>query len=231
MKAAKKFLINKTFLVIIVLILSSTFVHANFANIEDSQIVLITGFEPFGIYDLNPSQLIVEDLNGEIINGAEIVGIVLPVVFDAAIENITQAIDNYNPSVVISFGLDAKTETIDVEKLSINLKRYTKNESNFWFIPRFLDFGSPFFRLSTLKTKEIVENLKTENIPAKQSFFAGTYVCNAIFYKTQAYFDENEICCQSGFIHVPLLDSQDPDGMQLETMIDAAIIIIQTSLD
>lgn len=231
MKKAKICLINIIVFAIIISIFSSNFVYANITNINDSQIVLVTGFEPFDIYDINPSQLIAEELNGQIIDGAEIVGIILPVDFDKSVENVTRAIEDYNPLVVISLGLDAKTKTIDVEKLSINLKRYTRNESAFWFIPRFLDFGSPFFRLSTLKTKEIVENLKTADISAKQSFFAGTYVCNAVFYKTLAYIDENELSMRAGFIHVPLLVSQDPDGMDLETMIDAAVIVIQTSLD
>lgn len=231
MKKAKICLINIIVFAIIISIFSSNFVYANITNINDSQIVLVTGFEPFDIYDINPSQLIAEELNGQIIDGAEIVGIILPVDFDKSVENVTRAIEDYNPLVVISLGLDAKTKTIDVEKLSINLKRYARNEIAFWFIPRFLDFGSPFFRLSTLKTKEIVENLKTADISAKQGFFAGTYVCNAVFYKTLAYIDENELSMRAGFIHVPLLVSQDPDGMDLETMIDAAVIVIQTSLD
>ena len=230
MKTAKKYLVNTIFIVIIFSIFSSTFVYANITTIDDPQIVLVTGFEPFDIYEINPSQLIAEELNGQIIDGAEVVGIVLPVDFEESVENVTRAIDDYNPTLVINLGLDAKTKTIDVEKLSINLKRYARNEKPLWFIPRFLDFGSPFFRVSTLKTKEIVQNLKTEDIPAKQSFFAGTYVCNAVFYKTLAYIDENELCSQSGFIHVPLLDSQDPDGMDLETMVDAVTIAIQTSL-
>ena len=230
MKTAKKYLVNTIFIVIIFSIFSSTFVYANITTIDDPPIVLITGFEPFDIYEVNPSQLIAGELNGQIIDGVEVVGIVVPVDFEESVENVTRAIDDYNPTLVINLGLDAKTKTIDVEKLSINLKRYARNEKPFWFIFRFLDFGSPLFRLSTLKTKEIVVNLKTEDIPAKQSFFAGTYVCNAVFYKTLAYIDENELCSQSGFIHVPLLLSQDPEGMNLETMIDAVTIAIQTSL-
>jgi len=231
MKKTKIYLINFLVFVIIISIFSSNFVYANITNSNDSQIVLVTGFEPFDIYGINPSQLIAEELNGQIIDGAEIVGIILPVDFEVSVENVTRAIDDHNPTVVINLGLDAKTKTIDVEKLSINLKRYTQNESAFWFIPRFLDFGSPFLRLSTLKTKEIVENIKTADISAKQSFFAGTYVCNAVFYKTLAYLDENELSMRAGFIHVPLLASQDPDGMDLEMMVEAVTIAIQTSLD
>lgn len=200
-------------------------------NFINNSIVLITGFEPFGNYEINPSQLIAETLDGRLIDETEIVGIVLPVDFEKSIENITHAINQYNPYFVISLGLDAKTKTIDIEKLSINLKRYSKDEHMFWFIPRILDPGGPFFRFSTLKTKEIVEDLKDVNIPAKSSFFAGTYVCNSVFYQTMEYIDENDLSMQCGFIHVPLLDTQDPDGMKLETMIDAVTIAIQTNLD
>ncbi len=86
-------------------------------------------------------------------------------------------------------------------------------------------------KIDVEKTKEIVENLKTADISTKQSFFAGTYVCNAVFYKTLAYIDENELSMRAGFIHVPLLASQDPDGMDLEMMVEAVTIAIQTSLD
>jgi len=34
-----------------------------------------------------------------------------------------------------------------------------------------------------------------------------------------------------GFLHVPLLDSQNPSGMPLQMMVDAVKIAIQESLD
>jgi len=200
------------------------------ANFKEESIILLTGFENFSSYDINPSQLIVESLNGQIIDGFEIKGIVLPVDFDRSIENLTQAIEEYSPIFVISFGLDAGTNKIDVEKLSINLKKDPKNVNIFKFLPRLIDPGSPFFRPSTLKTKEMIEDLKDANIPTKLSFFAGTYVCNSVFYQTINYIDENNLDIISGFVHVPLLDSQSLDGMPLETMIDASTIIIKSNL-
>ena len=39
----------------------------------NTPIVLLTGFEPFSIDDINPSQLIAEALDGQNIDGAEII--------------------------------------------------------------------------------------------------------------------------------------------------------------
>jgi len=196
----------------------------------DSSIVLITGFEPFDIYDINPSQLIAEELNGQIINGVEVVGIVLPVDFDKSVENVTQAIKDYHPVIVLSLGLSARTRVIEVEKCGVNLKKLPRNESP-WILPRRIDPCGPFIRLSALDTREIVVEIRNADIPVKQSFFAGMYVCNAVLYEMLGYINEYEPSTRAGFIHVPFLASQDPDGMELEMMVEAVTIAIQTSLD
>ena len=73
-----------------------------------AQIVLVTGFEPFGNFTVNPSQLIAEALNGSIINDAEIVGVVLPVDFNESAKITTDMIEHYHPILVISLGLNAR---------------------------------------------------------------------------------------------------------------------------
>jgi len=78
---------------------------------------------------------------------------------------------------------------------------------------------------------EIVQEIRKSEIPARQSFFAGTYVCNAAFYGMLDFIAENELCINAGFIHLPFLDSQDPDGMDIESMTDAVIIAIETSVN
>lgn len=189
--------------------------------------VLVTGFEPFGEHEINPSQLIAEALDGQYIDGAEIIGVVLPVDFDESVEVIIQAIENNTPTIVMSTGLSARTREIDVEKCGINLRR--RNES-IWFMPQRLDNYGPMFRLSPFNTREIVHNMREAEIPSRQSIFAGFYICNALFYGTLGYIDKNDLQMEAGFIHVPLLESQDPDGMDLETMVEAVTIAIETSL-
>ncbi|MCK5261151.1 MAG: pyroglutamyl-peptidase I [Thermoplasmatales archaeon] len=196
---------------------------------SNTPIVLVTGFEPFDIYEINPSQLIAETLDGQNIEGAEIIGIILPVNFNESVEVVIQAIIDYNPLLVISMGLSPSAHKINVEKCGINLKWLPRNES-MWFTPRRLDPCGPFIHLSPLHTREIVLEIREAGIPSRQSFFAGLYVCNAVFYGTLGYIKEHEISTTAGFIHVPLLSSQDPDGMDLETMIEAVKVAIKTSL-
>jgi pyroglutamyl-peptidase len=225
-------LIWKTISIIIIFLFFTSSLACNVSSIDfhtEPLKVIITGFEPFGVHEINPSQLIAETLDGQYINGAEIVGIVLPVDFDESIEILTQAIDAYNPTLVISTGLAARRHTIDVEKCGINLKRLSRNES-MWFIPRRLDPCGPIIRLSPFNTREIVRDIRNAGIPSRQSVFAGLYVCNAVLYGSLSYICKHDLQTKVGFIHVPLLKSQDPNGMYLETMVEAVTIAIKTNL-
>jgi len=56
------------------------------------------------------------------------------------------------------------------------------------------------------------------------------YVCNAVMYETLGHIKDYDLPIIAGFLHVPLLKSQNSDGMELETMIEAVIITINTSL-
>ena len=42
---------------------------------------------------------------------------------------------------------------------------------------------------------------------------------------------ENNLPTKAGFIHVPLLTSQDPEGMDLEIMVEGVKSAIKTSLN
>jgi pyroglutamyl-peptidase len=195
-----------------------------------ARVVLVTGFEPFGNYTVNPSKLIAETLNGSTLNDEEIVGMVLPVDFNESMKMTMDAIKHYHPDLVMSLGLNARSQAIRVEKIGVNLKRYPK-DNGIWSFPRRIDTSGPFLRFSSLNTVSIVRKIRESNISVQQSYFAGTYVCNALFYQLLGYVNEPNSSRKVGFIHVPLLDSQDPEGMSLQTMVDAVKIAIQTSLE
>lgn len=194
-----------------------------------SRIVLVTGFEPFGTHAVNPSQEIAETLNGSIINDSVIIGIVLPVNFTTSVQQASEAIATYHPDLVISLGLNAKATHIEVEKISVNIKRYPKEDGS-WSFPWRIEKNGVFLRFTSLGTSEIARKIQDVGIPAKQSFFAGTYICNALFYGLLGYIHEQGSNTAMGFIHVPLLDSQDPQGMPLEKLVDAVKIAICVSL-
>lgn len=199
-------------------------------GVSGTQVVLVTGFEPFGNYTVNPSQLIAEALNGSTLNNAEIVGVVLPVDFNESVKITTDMMQHYHPDLVISLGLNALARGIEIEKIGINLKRYQKDDGT-WSFPRRIDASGPFLRFSSLHTIDIVKKIREANISVQQSYFAGTYVCNTLFYQLLGYVSKQNNSRKVGFIHVPLLDSQDPGGMSLQIMISAVKIAIQTCLE
>jgi pyroglutamyl-peptidase len=206
------------------------FVSLGVCGASGTPVVLVTGFEPFGQYTTNPSQLLAETLNGSSLYGSEIVGVVLPVDFDASVERTKEAIQRYHPDLIISLGLSPRSHSIKVEKIGINLKRFQKDDGT-WSLPHLIDKTGPLFRITSLDTKAVVGKIREARIPVQQSFFAGMYVCNAEYYGVLGYIHDQTLNTTAGFIHVPLLDSQDPQGMPLEIMIDAVKIAIQAGLD
>lgn len=199
-------------------------------NLQDNEtVILVTGFGPFSVYDINPSELITEALDGEVIEDAVVFGIILPVNFTESVEVATQAIETYNPDFIISLGLAAPARWIRVEKVGLNLRR--KNISGRLIFKR-LDPNGPLFRLSSIPTFYIAKEIRKEGIPARQSFRAGIYICNALLYGILSYINENNLAIKAGFIHVPLLKSQDPKkGMDFEDMVKATRVAIQVCLN
>ena len=192
--------------------------------------VLITGFGPFGPHKINPSQYISENLSGMMINNASIIGMTLPVNYSESADIIKDAIEEYEPILVISLGLAANYKSIEIEKIAWNLKR---NEYNKWpyYKIEFIDPQGAFFRVSDLPCFRIVKNIQEEKISVRTSIYGGLYICNALQYNVLGYIKENNLNIMAGFIHVPLLKSQNPEGMNLDEMISAISIAIEESLN
>jgi pyroglutamyl-peptidase len=194
---------------------------------KESTIVLVTGFGPFSRFDVNPSELIADELDGETISGALIVGILVMVNlsnFSESIDIVYQAIEDYNPDYVFSIGLAAGDPRIRIEKIGYNLKIEEKEDKS---LEKIIPNGR-WFRFSPLPAMKIVRELRKEDIPSRTSLHGGYSLCNGLLYSLLHYIDTNNLDIKSGFIHVPLHKSEDkPDGMELQTMVNATRIIIQ----
>ena len=84
--------------------------------------ILLTGFEPFGDYKINPSQQIAERLHGETISGAKIVGLTLPVLMGEDFDRLSAAIADHKPTLVLSLGLAAGATCLEVERFAVNMR-------------------------------------------------------------------------------------------------------------
>ena len=193
--------------------------------------VLLTGFQPFHRASSNPSEAIVNEIVSRKIPG--VFGEVLPVVFRESATRLLSRIEEVQPDVVISLGQAEGRTQITPERIAINLDdaRIADNAGNTPIDSPVITGGANAL-FSTLPVKAIVEGIQGAGIPANVSLTAGTFVCNHIFYHLQNYTASKKI--KSGFIHVPLMDSQAPEfpglpTMPLEKMVEAILIAIEVS--
>jgi len=214
-------------IILSVFILSVSIVPSSIqSNIQsENSIVLITGFKPFDVYDVNPSELVVSQMNNTIIENMTIKGYVLPVNYTTAPQRMKQLISTFHPELIISLGLAGNAKKIAVEKLAVNLR--INPEARFPLLTlKKINRSGPWFHQATYDSEAIVNLIKTEEIPVELSYSAGLYLCNAILYETIHYQTITEQMVPTGFIHLPLLKSQDTEGMSLDTMIQAVQIAI-----
>jgi pyroglutamyl-peptidase len=189
--------------------------------------VLLTGFEPFGSASSNPSGEIVKQISGD-----NIVTAILPVAYTQSAERLLALIAEHDPDVVISLGQAEGRTQITPEKVAINLDdaRLADNEGVMRNDVKILEDG-PDAYFSTLPIKEIVEAIKAAGVPAAVSLSAGAFLCNHVFYVAQNKFAGTSV--RSGFVHVPLMDSQATEfpglpTMPLDQMVTAVRVMLET---
>jgi len=188
--------------------------------------VLLTGFEPFGTATSNPSGEIVKQISGD-----NIVTATLPVAYAQSAEHLLALIAEHNPDVVICLGQAEGRAQITPEKIAINLDdaRLPDNAGVQRSDVKILDDG-PDAYFSTLPIKEMVDAAKAVGVPASVSLSAGAFLCNHVFYVAQNKFAGTKV--RSGFVHVPLMDSQAPEFPGLPTMpLDQMVTAVRAMLE
>lgn len=188
--------------------------------------ILLTGFEPFGKASSNPSGEIVKQIAGD-----NIVTAILPVAYAQSAERLLALIAEHNPDVVISLGQAEGRTQITPERVAINLDdaRLADNEGVMRNDVKILEDG-PDAYFSTLPIKEIVEAIQAKGIPAAVSLSAGAFLCNHVFYIAQNKFAGTSV--RSGFVHVPLMDSQASEFPGLPTMpLDQMVTAVRAMLE
>jgi pyroglutamyl-peptidase len=188
--------------------------------------VLLTGFEPFGKATTNPSGEIVKQISGD-----NIVTAILPVTYRESADRLLALVAEHSPDVVICLGQAEGRKQITPEKVAINLDdaSLADNEGVLRNDVKIFESG-PDAYFSTLPIKEFVEAIKAKGVPATVSLSAGAFLCNHIFYVTQNKFAGSNV--RSGFVHVPLMDSQASEFPGLPTIpLDQMVTAVRAMLE
>lgn len=165
--------------------------------------LLLTGFEPFLNNATNPTEMIVNELHGQIINGYQIIGEILPVEFNKSGKQFIELLEKQQPNAVISLGLAAGRNRITPERIAINCNDGPADNVGYKPNGERIFENGPDGYFSKLPIYEMVEELKKHGLPAEISNTAGAYLCNNIMYHGLHYFEQQGQKVPSGFIHIP----------------------------
>lgn len=170
--------------------------------------MLLTGFEGYGGRSDNPSAMIAEALAGSTIAGEPINSEVLPVTLNDIRANIETLIDKHQPRFVICLGLAPGEPMIRIEKLAVNQADFQIGDNNGNTTREPLLEDGPAAFEATLPVHNICEDVLASGLPARVSYTAGTFLCNAVSYYALNYCAVRYPGTRAGFIHLPYLPSQ-----------------------
>ena len=169
--------------------------------------ILVTGFEPFGGEDVNPSWEAVRQLQAP--EGTELVRLRLPVVFREAGEQLAAALAREQPDLTLCIGQAAGRAAITPERLGVNLMDASIPD-NAGFQPREEPVipGAPAAYFARLPVKELAQAIRDAGVPAQVSNSAGLFVCNALLCRLLHEIETHYPQMRGGFVHVPCLPEQ-----------------------
>lgn len=170
--------------------------------------ILMTGFDPFGGENINPSLTTIHQLPAQIA-GAEIIKLEIPTVWRKSLHVVEEAIAAHNPDVILSVGQAGGRANITVERIGINVDdfRIPDNEGNL-IVDQPIDPEGPDAYFVKVPVKAMIQRIQDRNIPASVSNSAGTFICNHIIYGVCRLIATKYPDKKSGFIHIPYLPEQ-----------------------
>jgi pyroglutamyl-peptidase len=192
--------------------------------------LLLTGFEPFGGDDCNPSQIAVEALAADPPPGCALATEILPVSYARATTALDAALRRHRPAIVLATGLAAGRSAISIERQAVNRDdaALADNDGVRRSGVKVLA-QAPETYAATVPTAELAAAVAAAGVAVELSDDAGGFVCNHLFFQARHWAETRwDGRLQVGFIHLPLLPQQAqparpgfpyPSHMTLETIL------------
>ncbi|AOL34709.1 pyroglutamyl-peptidase I [Anoxybacillus geothermalis] len=165
--------------------------------------LLLTGFEPFLEFPINPTERIATELDGMEIGKYQVYGRVLPVDFSQSSLRCLEHLEQIQPDVVMSLGLAAGRTKITPERVAINCQDGGPDNRGIHVQDEPIVEDGPAAYFSTLPIRRFVNVLNERGYPAQISNTAGTYLCNHVMYSVLHKISSENLSVQAGFVHLP----------------------------
>ena len=194
--------------------------------------LLLTGFDPFAHYNINPSWEAVKALPDNIGSFA-VTRLMLPNIYETAGRLLIEEAERIQPDVILMTGMDSGSTRLHADCVAVNL-RDALLEDNKGLMPwgEPVVPGAPAAYFATIPVHKLVTRLQKAGCPVHLGYCTGGYVCNDIFYIALHHFSGTNV--KAGFVHVPLLPQMVFDeslALPLEETVKILRQIIETLSD
>lgn len=159
--------------------------------------ILLTGFKRYATHDVNPSELLIKELEDKGVKK-----LVLDVSYAKSVKEFTKTLKTYKPDFIISLGLSPYREEATLEEYAYNeIKSVQPDEDGVLENSgKPLIEGGPKSLHCPIDLSRLQQVLAAQSIASSISIDPGRFVCNTIYYHALA----------SGipaiFVHLPLLE-------------------------
>lgn len=189
----------------------------------DRRTVLLTGFGPFEGVARNPSIEAVRIVERGWDRPERLVAVELPVSYDRSAAALSELFDRHRPAVVIGVGVAAGRERVGLERVAVNLRdARIADVDGARPVDVPVQDGGPTAYLTSVPVKHALRRLVDDDVPAELSMTAGTYVCNAVLYRS-AHWAHAQPGARAGFVHVPPTLPDDVLARAVRHVVDVAL--------
>jgi len=198
--------------------------------VEEVIPILLTGFEPFGDNEVNPTELVVQSFElfelDSLPQDILLDRVVLPVDTTAP-DVLEDLLGETGYDIVLHLGLHEKTQELRIETLGRNLMNFRIPDNRGEQVKgKEIVEGGPGHLPSTFPVETIEKALTDAGLPVTRSDDAGGYLCNMLLYRSLHFDREEERNAMIGFIHVPKMDVMDEEQLTVAvaTVLTACVI-------
>lgn len=215
-----------------------------------SEMILLTGFEPFGDHSTNPSAEAVR-LAAEMLSqrGTRARAEILPVTFEGSSRALEHLVEGSGPErglerdqeqeqaqeweLIVCVGVAGGRDKVSLERVAINVDdaRIPDNDGaapvDEPIVP-----GGPAAYFSRLPLKRGLLAIQDTGVPVEVSNSAGTYVCNHVFYELMHLLrDRPDV--PAGFVHVPVAEniSEHDAARAIVALVETTLTALRAQLD
>lgn len=162
--------------------------------------VLLTAFKPYDRWTSNASWLCVEQLTRDFPAHVSLTTRLYPVDFHEVRSRIVEDLAA-NHDLAIHLGQAPGSTGLRLEQVAVNLGGRA-NQKPEQFGP--LEVDGPAAYRTKLPIGNWASTMRAGGLPAELSFHAGTYLCNAVYYWSQHFAEQQKLRTRAVMIHLPL---------------------------